>query len=618
MKVVFCSPECTMVQPNVARVFFDVCRSFWDDCMVEVQREYIKTPAQVARLRITEAGADDIFIFFNAENGMYREDFMKLVGKYHEAHSRIWPIAMERDPRCRRPPPPVEQNQSFDVSCWNENRCPLKDNIPAIAQVFSRKVVAQTLSPLYRDEVLYFISHRRCDGEGIAQKLADELSLLTRQRRAFRDVVEVEVGGDAQAVIDEKLGQSDVLIFLQTEQAQDSQYIMKELCYALVHDIPILWVQIDGASFSKLKIRPGEGPALSYRSEEFDHPDRLIEIADEIEDRCFQLILNSSNQVCSYIEYLQDLSRSGNICLTTDKNAVLAYEIEYTTTDLYDPKTQRHYVQCFGRHPKEDDVEQFCRRVKQKDCYQKSDRVFLLSRHAEKKASAGDAKLTQENYDNYIANLENVSGVPRDRHGKRIILSGAFPDCDEIYKSSLLEALSVYAKHIIRKGYTLVFGAHPTFQEIIFDIGKIYAPGIHNSIEMHMDQVYSNQYDLNALRRKCTLVLADGLQEMRKNMICGESAEALICLGGKIKRDKSQQGVDAEVELARSAGIPVALVGTVGGRSSEYALEMAESGGWSDLNPWDRELNEMLLYSPNHRLMIKKILDAVAESENPT
>lgn len=78
----------------------------------------------------------------------------------------------------------------------------------------------------------------------------------------------------------------------------------------------------------------------------------------------------------------------------------------------------------------------------------------------------------REDYDNYIVNLENVSGVPRDWHGKRIILSGAFPDCDEIYKNSLLEALSVYAKQIIRNGYTLVFGAHPTFQEIIFDIRK--------------------------------------------------------------------------------------------------------------------------------------------------
>ena len=50
---------------------------------------------------------------------------------------------------------------------------------------------------------------------------------------------------------------------------------------------------------------------------------------------------------------------------------------------------------------------------------------------------------------------------------------------------------------------------------------------------------------------------------MRENMICKEKSELLICLGGKIKDDKSQQGVDIEVELAKSVNVPVALVGTV-------------------------------------------------------
>ncbi len=618
MKVIFCSPECTMIQPNAARVFFDVCCGLWDDCMVEVQRVYVKSEVQMKKLRIAEADADDIFIFFNAENGKYSKEFIKLVEKYFKAQCRIWPIAMEKNPECRLPPQPAHQCQSFDVSSWNEVRCPLKDNIPAIAQVFARKVVAQTLSPLYRDEVLYFISHRRSDGEGVAQKLSDELSRLTRRNRAFRDVIEVEVGDDAQTKIDEKLGLSDVLIFLQTEQAQDSKYIVKELCYALVNDIPILWVQIDNAPFSQLRIRPGEGPALSYRSEEFDCQDRLVEIADEIEEKCFQLILNSSNQVCSYIEYLMDLSHSGNICLTSDKNSVLAYEVEYKTMDIYDPKVRRHYIQCFGRHPQVDDVEMFCSRVKQTDSYQNNDRVFLLSRHTDQNALSGDAKMIRENYDNYIVNLENVSGVPRDWHGKRIILSGAFPDCDEIYKNSLLEALSVYAKHIIRNGYTLVFGAHPTFQEIIFDIGRLFGFGMRNSIEMHMDRAYANQYDLDELGKKCSLVLSDGLQEMRENMICQKKAEALICLGGKIKANKAEQGVDIEVGLARSVDIPVVLVGTVGGRSSEYALEMAKNSDWSSLNPWGNELNEKFLYSPNHRLMIKKLLDVIGENERFT
>lgn len=206
-------------------------------------------------------------------------------------------------------------------------------------------------------------------------------------------------------------------------------------------------------------------------------------------------------------------------------------------------------------------------------------------------------------------NLENISGIKRQQRNKRIIFSGAFPDCDEIYEASLLEALVVYSREIIKDGYTLVFGAHPTFQKLIFDIGSLYASDVKYSIEMHMDKAYIDQYDIEELQENCTLILADGLQEMRENMICKEKGEMLICLGGKIKPDKSQQGVDIEVNLAKKVNIPVALVGTVGGRSSEYAFEKLTEGDWLDLNPWEESLNEALFYNMNHRLMIKRLLN---------
>jgi hypothetical protein len=130
-----------------------------------------------------------------------------------------------------------------------------------------------------------------------------------------------------------------------------------------------------------------------------------------------------------------------------------------------------------------------------------------------------------------------------------------------------------------------------------------------------MDKAYINQYNIDDLQEKCTLILADGLQEMRENMICKEKSEMLICLGGKIKPDKSQQGVDIEVDLAKKVNIPVVLVGTVGGRSSEYAFEKLTEGDWSELNPWDKSLNEGLFYNMNHRLMIKRLLNIIEEKE---
>lgn len=611
MKVIFCEPKLTMEKVENAEKFFDECKNILD--LYVANRQYVFSIFQINQLMSGEVDANDILIFFTSEKGEYEEVVLRLIRKYNDAQCRIWAIAMESAPACRKPPEPVSQKQSFDVASRSENRNPLKNNMKAIAQTFARKIIAQTLSPLYRDEVLYFISHRRSDGEHIAARLADGLRLLTRERNVYRDVVNVEVGNDAQEDIDKNLELSDTLIFLQTEQAQESAYIMKELCYALINDIPILWIQIDNASYDKLPIRAGEAPMLSYRSEEFDCPERLEEIVDEVEEKCFQLIMNSSNQVYSYIEYLDNMRNADKIKLCVDKDATLAYEIEYKekTKDLYDSGIRKHYIQCFGRNPKDNDIQEFLARVKESETYQKNDRLFLLSNHGRREKYVADVKVSEENYDDYIMNLENVSGSRREKKYKRIILSGAFPDCDEIYKNSLLEALSVYSKEIIKNGYTLVFGAHPTFQQIIFDIGSLYASDVRYSIEMHMDKRYSGNYDLDELQEKCTLILSDDLQAMRENMICSEKSEVLICLGGKVKPDKSQQGVDVEVELAKKAGIPVALVGTVGGRSSEYALEKILKDDWTDLNSWDKELNEKLFYNVNHRLMIKRLLDEI-------
>ena len=41
------------------------------------------------------------------------------------------------------------------------------------------------------------------------------------------------------------------------------------------------------------------------------------------------------------------------------------------------------------------------------------------------------------------------------------------------------------------------------------------------------------------------------LAKCAKNMIQREEVKALICLGGKIKRDKNEEGIREEIELAQ-------------------------------------------------------------------
>lgn len=610
MKVIFCKPELTMRDTSESDIFFNECKQVLDNYISGIH--YV-TPAIFSKVVSIETDKDDIFIFFTSEDGSYSDRMLNTLKHYSASQSRIWAIAMNANPECRRPPEPVADKQSFDVSSRKENRLLWKNNIKAIAQIFSRKIIGQTLSPLYRDEVLYFISHKRADGEPLAAKLADKLKLLTRENNVYRDVVNVKVGEDAQKDIDENLKVSDALIFLQTELACEAEYIMKELCYAQINDIPILWIQIDNASYDKLPIRPGDKPLLKYTTADFMNEERLIEITDEIEEMCFKLIMESSGQVYTYVDYLMNLKDENKISLVSNQHRHLAYEIEYKeeTKDLYDDGIRRHYIQCFGRNPKEQDIKNFITDVKEQGVYDIKDKLFLLSGHGKREQLTGVKKVFEENYDDYIINLHNVAGEKQVRQNKRIIVSGAFPDYDGIYKNSLMEAILIYSKQIIRKGYTLVFGAHPSFQEVIFNIGKIYSSDVKYSIEMHMDKKYIGSYNLEELNRKCTLILSDGLQQMRETMICKKEAEMMICLGGKIKEDKTQQGVDEEIALARRKDIPVALVGTVGGRSSELAFEILQSDSWETMNSWTKELNESLFYNVNHRLMSERLLRGI-------
>ncbi len=613
MPVILCSPALTMDAPDAAAPFYEACRGLLEQYLNDTR--CLVTEGQVRLAAYGRAETADILVYFTSETGGYSDSFLHLLRTFCAGGSRIWGVAMDARPECRRPPEPVAKRQTFDVPSRLENRSPYCGSLRAVAQLFARKLVSQMLPPLYCEDALYFISHRRSDGEALAARLADRWRLLVRERQVYRDVTSVEVGTDAQEDIDEKLAASDVLIFLQTAQACQSAYIMKELCYALTHGIPVLWVQIDSAPYDSLKIRPGEAPLLRYAADDFADNARLDQIINELEEACFQLRMNCSYQVFSELERLSGLARTKKVEFVPAGGAVLGFSVRFAleTRDAYDPGFRRHYVQCFGRGLHGRDREAFCRSLQGSPAYGQNDRLFLMSPHGRRRQLDTAGKLLEENYEDYIENIRNAVQETRGRKNQRVILSGAYPDCDEIYQNSFLEALAAYTKQIIKSGYTLVFGAHPTFQEMVFDIAARYSDDMRGAVEMHMDRAYLGGYGRAELEKKCTLVLSDGLPAMRERMICGGPAALMVCIGGKIKAEKSQQGVDAEIALARRAGIPVALAGTTGGRSSQYAQALREAGGWDRLNPWGAALNEALSHSVNHRLMAERLLTRIQE-----
>ena len=153
MNVIFCKPELTMTEVEAATEFYTECTALLNSYVANVH--YISTSFQINQLLFQETDKNDILVFFTSEKGVYDKSILKLITKYNDAQSRVWAIAMNDAPECRRPPEPVTDKQSFDVPSRKENRNPLKNNIKAIAQLFARKIIAQTFSDFNKNAIIF-------------------------------------------------------------------------------------------------------------------------------------------------------------------------------------------------------------------------------------------------------------------------------------------------------------------------------------------------------------------------------------------------------------------------------------------------------------------------------
>lgn len=80
------------------------------------------------------------------------------------------------------------------------------------------------------------------------------------------------------------------------------------------------------------------------------------------------------------------------------------------------------------------------------------------------------------------------------------------------------------------------------------------------------EKEYKEKYTLSVTSK--TADLLQSLSEMRKKMIQRKNVKARVCLGGKIKPDKKDEGIREEIELAKKMNIPIFIVGSVRGCSS--------------------------------------------------
>lgn len=568
-----------------------------------------------SNVSINKRRLDSLSLVVVCNGSRYKDDIESFIEEAVQKEAEIWPIAINKEDRL--PEGPISRKQSYDVWEQLRRRNLDKSQISTIALSFARKIIARVLPTLYNENGEIFISHRRLDGEDIAAKIYDRLKMQAESMTPFRDVARINVGEEAQPVIDEAMKDCEIFIFVHTPKAAESEWILKELLFAMLRCIPVLWIQIDDADEKKLKIKPSEKPHLQYKSENFIEEKDLIEIADEILDKSFRLIMENSNRVFDYIKSIESLFGSRIICEHQDK---MIYRISMERKGYHYPqRTIEQYFQVFGRMPTDTDLVDL-NPLKENE---KLDSVVALSNKtlnfAEKHGIIMDS--IEDFYYYWNEYIEGKKEKIKLNRGE-IVISGAFPDCDEIYKQCLTDALVIFSKAIIREGYILTFGAHPTFQELFFETArKTNTHDAKNSLKMFISNWFMERqldkeeyYKMNChlLKTEKKEDLNKSLQIMRRKMIQRREVKALVCLGGKIKKNKEEEGIREEIELARAYDIPVFIVGTVGGCSAEVAIEYQKSG-WKNLNDASDEINEEFLNSIDYFGLVRTMLKLVED-----
>ena len=610
MKVYILEPIATICdKENTSEVMFfaDIIKYQFDRFGIE----YFCVQKMNYKKCISKLDNDSIVVAFNGYLDTYY-DFLEeaLIKK-----SKIFPVAFDKENRI--PPSIISNKQSFDVYDQLRRRNLSNSYIEVTAKVFARKIISECMPTICNDNINIFLSHRRMDGEEITASICDILKVIAPEKEYFRDIVNVNIGENAQEVIDTALAYSDVLVFFHTTESATSKWVLKEILYALINNIPILWIKIGNPDIGNLKYQPSEKPNLEYSEEDFSNRDKLNEIADQILDKSYELLLDRSNDVYDEVGCITDLLDDK---LESINDTEMIYTLSLPRKGYnYPQRAIKQLVQFFGRIPKQSDAD------KLKTLYSSSkfDSAVMLSKRINTRTEF-DNILSDDFDDFYYTYFKYLKGNSADLPYD-IVISGAFPDGDEIFKQNLTYSLICFVKEILKEGFNLCFGAHPTFQELIFDTAKNVTKNHIDKVKMYVSNYFVPHDNVLAFKNRCSPVEIDkvennrilSLTELRKKLIYRDSVKALICLGGKIKENKSEEGIREEIDIAKSKGIPVFLIGSVGGCSSIIAEDYAENDNWNELNDASKELNTSLMqgidYKKSARLVIDYIKQKVSE-----
>jgi hypothetical protein len=618
MSVFIIHPALTVGDLPKANSFFSFCR---DELENHIDVTTVRTDEAVNAVRITK---DDGIVVFNRADQNYPDAVLSLLSDALKILAEIFPVSCE--PQMRFPAKVVTTCQSFDVVEQLRHRKLTEANIATVAVAFARTIVCRLQPTLSKEQIRLFISHRRFDGEEIAAIFYDQLKI--RAEEVFRDLIDIRVGEDAQEVIQANLHQSDAIIFLDTPKAGKSEWIAIELQQALSMSLPIVWIKF-GTDENRiaLKVKPAQEPHFRLPLLPKESAEIAPTFIDEVIYMAFRISRQEANKVFCHIRTLKKLieTNGGEIFEEDRKNFL--YRVRIARQGFrYAQRPLINLVQFYGRWPKTDDLTKFysCAancgyesHLKHGPAY---DAALLLSPIPKQTLEGGTGDhLYVDSSEEYISELTKYvlrSKIAPDKRG--VIISGAFPDCEPEYQQHLTNAVYSFVQTILLRRGTVIFGGHPTFQPLVFEVAKQRRPqDFKTAVRLYVSTYFVKRRDLSELRKHATTTATKSVKRdkdasltiMRKAMIADSNAIALVAMGGKTSAERQKPGIDEEIKLAKQAGLPVFLIGAAGGRTAQIGAELG-AHGWRDKpNNLSPQENEELLTSIDFGYMANNILD---------
>jgi SLOG cluster2/TIR domain len=611
------APELTLRTSPDAQSFFSAVH--------ETLQDFVSVPIlrSVSQLLATQPDAGDVIVIFNREDADYLGQLVKFLERANRVGTKILPVAISI--ATRRPPDAAGASQSFDLTEQLRQRALGLPQAETIAKVFARQVLSILKPTLITEPMHLFLSHRRLDGEDLTAAFTRLRTSTTE--RTFRDLFDVKVGEDAQDVIEMRLRDSDAVIFLDTPKTGESPWIAKELRVALQFGLPIVWVKV-GSDTNRvpLKVLPAGSahfvlPDIDPRTQEIPRAlvEEIVHKAAQIHHRDYV------DRLFSEFLRLQDIVAQHGITLTQIDPRKMVYSLSLQRPrDRYRQRPLTHLIQLFGRTPTRQDIVDFSgcaeaggyqRHPKHGDHYDSA--ILLASTPPRNAASFDETGVHTDSIGDYVAEIERVMN-PQPRRSRRIVLSGAFPDCEPEFQQNMSAAVHAVAEAALRSGIGLSFGAHPTFQFMMFDLAKrLRAEDFRQALRMYVSKHFVKDATVEEFQQNAEVFATDAvvgdnpraqsLTLMRRAMLSDSEAGVLVVIGGKTARGGHSPGIDEEIAIAKENGLPVFIFGSVGGRSSEItgAMTTAER---SALNGQPAKVNDAFATSLDYSRLAQMII----------